>query len=64
VAAPVPIPEQVVALACIIAERKVKAPIRATEIISADELESIHRASLKVLSEIGMDSIIRKLMRC
>src|SRR5262245_66352517 len=30
-------------------------PYRPTEVISADELESIHRASLRVLSEIGMD---------
>ena len=27
-------------------------------IISADEVESIHRASLKVLSEIGMDFML------
>ena len=26
-----------------------------TEVLSADELESIHRASLRVLAEIGMD---------
>ncbi|MBG1231921.1 trimethylamine methyltransferase family protein [Aestuariivirga litoralis] len=36
-------------------ERKVQRRFAPTEIISADELESIHRASLKVLSEIGMD---------
>ena len=29
--------------------------IRPTEIVSADELESIHLASLRVLEEIGMD---------
>jgi trimethylamine--corrinoid protein Co-methyltransferase len=29
--------------------------IRPTEILSADEIESIHRASLRVLSELGMD---------
>ena len=28
---------------------------RPTEILSADELESIHTGSLRVLSEIGMD---------
>ena len=28
---------------------------RPTEVISADELESIHVASLRVLAEIGMD---------
>ena len=28
---------------------------RPTEIVSADELESIHIGSLRVLSEIGMD---------
>ena len=28
---------------------------RPTEILSADELESIHLGSLRVLSEIGMD---------
>ena len=35
--------------------RKLKRAFPAMEIVSADELESIHRASLKVLSEIGMD---------
>ncbi len=35
--------------------RKLKRMFPAMEIVSADELESIHRASLKVLSEIGMD---------
>ena len=38
----------------------------ATEIISADEVESIHRASLRVLSEIGMDVTLpeaRELMK-
>jgi trimethylamine--corrinoid protein Co-methyltransferase len=35
--------------------RKLKRLFPAMEIVSADELESIHRASLKVLSEIGMD---------
>ena len=28
---------------------------RPTEVVSADELESIHLGSLRVLSEIGMD---------
>ena len=28
---------------------------RPTEILSADEIESIHQASLRVLSELGMD---------
>ena len=35
--------------------RQLKRAFPAMEIVSADELESIHRASLKVLSEIGMD---------
>lgn len=35
--------------------RKLKRMFPPMEIVSADELESIHRASLKVLSEIGMD---------
>jgi trimethylamine--corrinoid protein Co-methyltransferase len=35
--------------------RKLKRLFPAMEIVSADELESIHHASLKVLSEIGMD---------
>jgi len=35
--------------------RKLKRLFPAMEIVSADELESIHRASLKVLAEIGMD---------
>ncbi len=30
-------------------------PYRPTEVLSADELESIHLASLQVLEEIGMD---------
>src|SRR4029079_7005995 len=30
-------------------------PYRPTEVLSADELESIHHASLRVLAEIGMD---------
>jgi len=30
-------------------------PYRPTEVLSADELESIHDASLRILSEIGMD---------
>jgi trimethylamine--corrinoid protein Co-methyltransferase len=29
--------------------------VRPTEVVSADELESIHRGSLRVLAEIGMD---------
>ena len=35
--------------------RKLKRLFPAMEIVSADELEAIHHASLKVLSEIGMD---------
>jgi trimethylamine--corrinoid protein Co-methyltransferase len=35
--------------------RKLTRMFPAMEIVSADELESIHRASLRVLSEIGMD---------
>ena len=38
-----------------LARRKLTRLFPAMEIVSADELESIHRASLKVLSEIGMD---------
>src|SRR4029079_264410 len=30
-------------------------PYRPVEVLSADEVESIHRASLRVLAEIGMD---------
>ncbi|HET9614579.1 MAG TPA: trimethylamine methyltransferase family protein, partial [Candidatus Limnocylindrales bacterium] len=40
--------------------------IRPTEIVSADELESIHLASLRVLREIGMDFLddgARELLR-
>ncbi len=35
--------------------RQLKIPFRPTEIVSADELESIHLASLRVLNEIGVD---------
>ena len=35
--------------------RKLKRLFPAMEIVSADELEAIHQASLKVLAEIGMD---------
>ncbi len=35
--------------------RQLKIPFKPTEIVSADELESIHRASLRVLREIGVD---------
>ncbi|MCC7480050.1 MAG: trimethylamine methyltransferase family protein, partial [Hyphomicrobiales bacterium] len=35
--------------------RKISRAFPPMAIISADEVESIHRASLKVLSEIGMD---------
>src|SRR3954452_19349432 len=35
--------------------RQPRIRFRPTEIVSADELESIHQASLRVLSEIGMD---------
>ena len=38
--------------------RKVKRLFPATQIISADEIESIHLASLKVLAEIGMDFML------
>ena len=38
--------------------RKVKRLFPATQIISADEIESIHSASLKVLAEIGMDFML------
>ncbi|WP_421695544.1 trimethylamine methyltransferase family protein [Aestuariivirga sp.] len=38
-----------------LARRKLKRFFPPMEIVSADELESIHLASLKVLSEIGMD---------
>ncbi len=38
--------------------RKVKRLFPPTDIISADELESIHHASLKVLAEIGMDFLL------
>src|SRR4029079_3104502 len=35
--------------------RQPRIHFRPTEIVSADELESIHTGSLRVLSEIGMD---------
>ena len=35
--------------------RQMKMPLRPTELLSADELESIHLASLRVLKEIGVD---------
>ena len=41
-------------------------PYAPTEVISADELESIHDASLRVLAEIGMDFLdadARELLR-
>jgi len=38
--------------------RKVKRAFPPTQIISADEVESIHHASLKVLAEIGMDFML------
>jgi trimethylamine--corrinoid protein Co-methyltransferase len=33
-------------------------PFAPVNLVSADELESIHRASLRVLSEIGMDFML------
>jgi len=35
--------------------RRLKRPFPPTNIVSDDELESVHRASLRVLSEIGLD---------
>jgi len=46
--------------------RQLKIPFKPTEIVSADELESIHRASLRVLREIGVDVLhegARKIMK-
>ncbi len=46
--------------------RQLKIPFKPTEIVSADELESIHNASLKVLREIGVDVLhegARKIMK-
>ena len=46
--------------------RQLKIPFKPTEIISADELESIHLASLRVLKEIGVDVLhegARKIMK-
>ena len=41
-----------------LARRKVARAFPPMQIVSADELESIHRASLQVLSEIGMDFLL------
>lgn len=35
--------------------RRLRNPFRPVEIVSADELEAIHRASLRILSEVGME---------
>ena len=46
--------------------RQLKIPFKPTEIVSADELESIHLASLRVLREIGVDVLhdgARKIMK-
>ncbi len=44
--------------------RKLKRLFPPMEIVSKDELESIHLASLKVLSEIGMDLLCRRPATC
>ena len=38
-----------------LSRRQIKRKFAPTNILSADEIESIHQASLKVLNEIGMD---------
>jgi trimethylamine---corrinoid protein Co-methyltransferase len=46
--------------------RQLRIPFPPTEIVSADELESIHLASLKVLKEIGVDVLhadARRIMK-
>src|SRR5690606_7611897 len=46
--------------------RQLKLPFPPTELVSADELESIHLASLRVLSEIGVDVLhddARRIMK-
>ncbi|MCB1452044.1 MAG: trimethylamine methyltransferase family protein, partial [Rhizobiaceae bacterium] len=46
--------------------RQLKIPFQPTDLISADELESIHLASLRVLKEIGLDVLhtdARRLMK-
>lgn len=46
--------------------RQLKIPFKPTEIVSADELESIHLASLRVLREIGVDVLhdeARRIMK-
>ncbi|MDP3898183.1 MAG: trimethylamine methyltransferase family protein [Mesorhizobium sp.] len=46
--------------------RQLKIPFKPTEIVSADELESIHLTSLRVLREIGVDVLhdgARKIMK-
>jgi trimethylamine---corrinoid protein Co-methyltransferase len=44
--------------------RKVARAFPPMEIVSADELESIHHASLQVLSEIGMDFTLPEARDC
>jgi trimethylamine--corrinoid protein Co-methyltransferase len=46
--------------------RRLKRPFAPTSIVSEDQLESIHRASLRVLSEIGLDVLhdeARRIMK-
>jgi trimethylamine--corrinoid protein Co-methyltransferase len=46
--------------------RRLKRPFAPTNIVSEDQLESIHRASLRVLSEIGLDVLhddARRIMK-
>jgi trimethylamine--corrinoid protein Co-methyltransferase len=43
--------------------RKLKNPLQPTRLISEDELESIHRASLSVLKEIGVDVLHEEARR-
>ena len=46
--------------------RRLKRPFAPTNIVSGDQLESIHRASLRVLSEIGLDVLhedARRIMK-
>ena len=46
--------------------RRLRLPFAPTDLVSADELESIHAASLRILSEIGVDVLhdgAREIMR-
>ena len=43
--------------------RRLKRPFAPTNIVSEDQLESIHRASLRVLSEIGLDVLHEEARR-